>query len=349
MSSDKFSGLVRSGSSHSVSVSKHTGNAKNPKNIFHSNDEEGVTKKAPLKKHHAVESNANIQRVESGDSATNVQLIENDQVKENVQHIGIGNAEPNLQELTNDEGTYPNRQAIINESLSDNIQKLGQDKIAANMQQVPTGKGYASNVQAIPVEGNAANQQVINQTSTDANKQTFLNEDSVANNQVIESQANGENRQPTLNSSSSANNAKTDALQDVANKQGVGESLSTKNSQTIKISVPSLNIQSAPEDGPLGVNRKPTDKENLKDHFEVLPSDKLERAQVDVSSLISRTRPGTEQPSSVMNADIPVSINATLAAQQVEKNKRDAYLSRLASIKQKNNSLTSKLDGIEKL
>lgn len=351
MSGDKFSGLVRSGSSHSVSVSKHTGNAKNPKNIFHSNDEEGVTKEAPLKKHHAVESNADIQRVESGDLATNLQLIENDQVKENVQHIGIGNAAATLQELANATETSLNRQAVTNESLSDNIQKLGQDNIAANMQQVPTGKGYASNVQAIPVEGVAANQQVINQASTDANKQAFLHDDVDTNKQVIAPQANGGNRQPILNSTSSANHAKIAAPQAVANKQGVDESSFTKNSQTIEISVPSLNMQSAPEDGPLGVNRQLTDKENLKDHFEVLPSDKMERAQVDFGNSVSHSSSnGSEQPSStgnIKNGDKPVDLKAPLTAQQIAKNKRNAFHGRLAGIKRDVGSISLKLDAME--
>jgi len=350
MSGDDFSGLIRSGSSHSVSVSKHTGNAKNPKNIFHSDDDEGVTKKAPLKKHHAVESNANIQRVESGDSATNLQRIENDQVPENVQHVGIGIAAANIQELANGTGTSLNRQVVSNESPNDNIQKLGQDNIAANMQQVPTGKSLTSNIQAIPADGGAENQQLISQGSTDSNKQAFLNNDSVINKKAIALKVNDENRQPILNKTSSANNAKIVAIQAVANKQGVDESSFNKNSQTIEISVPSLNIQSAPEDGPMGLNRQATDKENLKDHFEVLSTNKTERAIVDFGSSVSQRNSGEEQPASSGKAqsdDKQAHVKASLTTQQVAKNKRDAFLGRLAGIKRDVGLISHKLDVME--
>ena len=351
MSGDNLSGLIRSGASHSVSVSKHTGNAKNPKNIFHSDDQEGAIKKAPLKKHHAVQKNTNIQRVDSGNSSSNVQRIENDQVQENIQLVGFGIAAPNFQELANGTDTSFNRQAVTNESLNDNVQKLGQDNSTANMQQVPIGKGFTSNVQTIPVEGVAANQQVINQASADPNKQSFLNNDSVTNNQVIAPQANGENRQPILNSISSANNAKIAALQANTNKQSVFESSFAKNSQTIAISVPSLNIQSAPEGGPMGVNRQPTEIENLNDHFEVLPSNKTDRARVDLGSSIVQFNTVAEQSSlngNPKHEDKTVHVKAPLTAQQVTKNKRDAFLGRLAGIKRDVGSISLKLDAMEK-
>lgn len=350
MRDDNFSGLIRSGSSHSVSVSKHTGDAKKPKNIFHSDDNQAAAKKTALKKHHAIESNANIQHVDSESSATNVQRIENDQVPENVLLVDIGIAEPNLQELANTEDTSLNRQSVINESLSDNIQKLGQDRIVANMQHGPTGNGYASNVQAIPVEGIAANQQVMSQASTDANKQPLPHDDSISNNQVIASQGHGENRQPLLNSASSANNAKIASLQAIANKQGVGESSFNKNSQTIEISVPSLNMQSAPEGGPVGVNRQTPDKESLKDHFEVLHSNKTERARVDFDSSVTHDNIEAKQPRLSSNAKLdvkPTDVKAPLTAQQVTKNKRDAFLGRLAGIKRDVGSISLKLDAME--
>jgi hypothetical protein len=350
MSDDKFSGLIRSGASHSVSVSKHTGNAKNPKNIFHSGNEDAPAKKGALKKHHDVESNANIQRVDSGGSATNVQRFEIDEVTENAQHVGIGIAAANIQELANGTGNSLNRQAVTNESLSDNIQKPGQDNIAVNMQQVPIGKGFVSNVQTIPVEGVVSNQQVINQASTDANKQTFQNNESVTNNQVIAPHSNGENRQPILNNISSANNAKIASLQAIANKQGVDESSFNKNSQTIEISVPSLNMQIAPVDGPMGLNRQPTEKINLKDHFEVLPSNNTERALVDFGGSVSLSNTGSEQFLSTGSAkydDSPVHVKVPLTDQQVKKNKRDAFIGRLAGIKRDVGSISLKLDAME--
>jgi hypothetical protein len=278
MSGDNLSGLIRSGTSHSVSVSKHTGNAQNPKNIFHSEDEEAGSKKTALKKQHVVESNANIQRVDSGDSAANLQRFATDEVLENVQNVGIGMAAPNLQEFTNSAGASPNQQAVINESLSDNIQKLGQDHMAANMQQVPTGKGFTSRVQVIPGEGIAANQQMINQASTNANK------------------------------------------------------------------------QSAHEAGPAVVNRQPTDKENLKDHFEVLPSSTIESARVNLGNSASQVSIGAEQPSSTGKGkqdDKPTHVTAALASQQVTKTKRDAFLGRLAGIKRDVGSISLKLDAMD--
>lgn len=350
MSGENFSGLIRSGASHSVSVSKHTGDAKNPKNIFHSDDEDAASKTTALKTHHSVESNANIQRVESGDSATNVQSLELDEVTENVQNVGVGIAALNLQEFSNSTSTPINQQVVINESLSDNIRKLGQDKIAANMQQVPIGQGFTSNVQVIPVEAIPANQQAIIQASTEANKQALPDDDSVANKRVIASHANGENRQPILNSTSSANNAKIAALQAIANKQGVGEIPSNGKSQTIESVAPALNMQSAQEAGPAGVNRHPTDQENLKDHFEVLPSDNIERARVNFGNLVSQESVEEDQSSSAGKGkqdDKPAHVKASLTTQQVTKNKRDAFLGRLAGIKRDVGSISLKLDAMD--
>lgn len=278
MSGDNLSGLIRSGTSHSVSVSKHTGNAQNPKNIFHSDDKEAAPEKTALKKQHVVESNANIQRVDSGDSAANVQRFETDEALENVQNVGIGMAAPNLQEFTNSAGASLNQQAVINESLSDNIQKLGQGHMAANMQQVPTGKESTSRVQVIPGEGIAANQQMIDQASSNANK------------------------------------------------------------------------QSVHEAGPAGVNRQPTDKENLKDHFVVLPSNTIESARVNFGKSASQVSMGTDQSSSTGKGkqdDKPAHVTAALTSQQVTKTKRDAFLGRLAGIKRDVGSISHKLDVME--
>ena len=229
MSGDNLSGLIRSGSSHSVSVSKHTGNAQNPKNIFHSDDEEAASEKPALKKQHVVESQANIQRVDSGESATNLQRFETDEVLENVQNVGVGIAAPNLQKFTNSAGA-------------------------------------------------SLNQQVIHQVSTDANK------------------------------------------------------------------------QSVHEAGPAGVNRQPTGKENLKDHFEVLPSNTIESARVNVDNSASQDSMGTEQPSSTGKGkqdDKPAHVKASLTAQQVTQTKRDAFLGRLAGIKRDVGSISHKLDVME--
>ena len=350
MSSDNFSGLIRSGSSHSVSVSKHTGNAKNPKNIFHSDDEDEASKNASLKKHNAVESNANIQHVGSGDSATNVQRFEIDEVLENVQNVGVEIATPSLQEFVNSTGSSLNQQTVINESQSDNIQKSGEGNMAAHMQQVSFGNGFTSNVQAIPAEVIAANQQVLNQASTDANKQKLPNDDSVANKQFIVSQANGENRQPILDNTSSANNVEIALRQAITNKQGVGESSFTKNSQTNETIAPTLNMQSAYEADPAGVNRQPTDNDNHKDHFEVLPSDHIERARVNFGSAVSQISTGAVQSSSADKGkqdDKRAHVKETLTSQQVTKNKRDAFLGRLAGIKRDVGSISLKLDAMD--
>lgn len=313
MSDDNFSGLIRSGATHSVSVSKHTGNAKNPKNIFNSVVEDETLKKTAPKKHHAVESNANIQPVNSGESETNVQLFEIEEVAENVQHVGIGVTAPNLQELANSKGTPLNRQVVINESLSDNIQKLGQDNMSANMAQVPIGKSFTGNVQAIPVEEVAANHQVINQAGMDTNQQTI-------------------------------------SLDVDANNQVVGQGPFNRNSQNLESFVPAVNMQSAPDDGPAGVNRQATNNKNLKDHFAVLPSSKLARARVNFGDSSSLSSGGSEQSPSKGDAkqDVkPVNLKAPSTAQQVTKNKRDAFLGRLAGIKRDVGSITLKLDAME--
>ena len=81
------------------------------------------------------------------------------------------------------------------------------------------------------------------------------------------------------------------------NNQGVGENSLDTNRQPIESTVPSLNMQGAPEDEPAGVNRQPTEKENLEDHFEDLPSDKIERGHVDFGSSVSQSNVDSQQPS----------------------------------------------------
>jgi hypothetical protein len=122
------------------------------------------------------------------------------------------------------------------------------------------------------------------------------------------------------------------------------------NQQMINQANTSANKQSVHEAGPAGVNRQPTDKENLKDHFEVLPSSTIESARVNLGNSASQVSMGTEQPSSTGKGkqdDKPAHVTAALTSQQVTKTKRDAFLGRLAGIKRDVGSISLKLDAMD--
>jgi hypothetical protein len=290
MGDSNFSGLIRSGASHSVSVSKHTGNAKNPKNIFNSEIDEAAAKKAAPKKHHAIESNGNSQRVDAEDRATNVQYVELEETPEHLQNVGHAIDAPNLQVLDNDLDLSVNRQAIFTQSPSDNLQKFDNNSTTEN-------------VQRIGVQNIAQNRQGLINEAVAVNTQALPPDNSAFNQQFIATQTNAVNRQ-------------------------------------------SLEIS-----GPAGLNRQQMDQDNFKDHFEVLPSDTIDRTRVDVGISVSQNRMEAQKTSPAVHVkrdDPAAMVKGLLTTQQVAKQKRDAFHGRLAGIKRDVGSISLKLDAMEK-
>ena len=415
MSEDNFSDVIRSGKSHGVSVSEHTGNAKTVRNKV-SSDEHDVEARKTAFERQSSENTANIQKASSGSTQTkeqsvsteksntnrqeinqgsevaaNVKSVKTESLKDNNQKIDSSSTAVNLQKVGNANITTNNQGFAKNKVIQDNDQKIpiggisnnnqavngavlksnvegidkgniatnkqnvGQGNISANDQKVPNGKGMSTNVQGIPVDGLVKNKQAIEQPSLEPNNQSLPKEQVAPNKQATQSVVNDKNLQPVLNGAPTTNDAKTQKLALEDNNQSLSEQAAEKNRQTVENQDPSLNMHRAPKDGAISANRHPTDKENLVDHFEVLPSEKIKRSEVDSGlSGSDSTSESKEifQKIKVKQQVSPQAAERTLAAQQAAKLKHDkfveAFHGRLAGIKRGVDELNGRLDVMEK-
>ena len=180
MNDDDFSGIVRSGSQHSVSVSEHTGNAKNPKNMVVSHEEETEARKRAFEQKAlaALEADkaqtaalaAQTEQVPASDAAANA----------NVQKVAADQAVTNRQAIPRAEGVATNVQNVATDVLEANHQQVGADTIQDNIQSIGNNKGAAPNVQTVSADVIAANQQKI---AADKKLENLITE---ATEQVIE-------------------------------------------------------------------------------------------------------------------------------------------------------------------
>ena len=385
MNDDDFSGLVRSGSQHSVTVSEHTGNAKTPKNMVVSHEEETEARKRAFEEKALAALDAekalaealaeHTEHVANTDAATraNVQNIAIDALKANQQKIGSDNIGSNVQDVSNGKGIASNVQNVPTDAITANQQKLTADKglsanrqgvatdvIEANRQGIPTDV-FAPNVQEIPVDGMAANLQSLdNGPALAPNLQGLPNEDVATNRQTLGQSGSAKNEQ----------GIPTDALN--ANKQPVGQGSLGPNQQTLTpapshqpnnqavgADAPSLNRQAAPEDAPLGPNRQGLDNKNIASHFATLPAGALERQTVDFSSStdtaskpIAKTAANTKPAAkSTMRPGKAPRPSMTVAEQQEAKVKRekmmDEFHGRVAGIKHNVDVLNERLSDFE--
>jgi len=415
MSDDNFSGLIRSGKSHGVSVSEHTGNAKTVRNKVSSDEHDVEARKNAFEKQSSNDK-ANIQKASSGispakvqsvstdksnnnqqeinqesEAATNVRGVNTESLKDNNQKIDSSTTAVNLQKVGNANVTTNNQGIAKNKAIQDNDQKIpiggisnnnqavnggvlksnvegigkdniatnkqnvGQGNISANNQKLPDDKGMSTNVQGIPVDGVVTNKQAIDQPSLSPSNQSLPKDQVALNKQVTQSAINGKNLQPALNGASTTNDAKTQkfALED--NNQSLSEQAAETNRLTVKNLDPSLNMHRAPKEGAIGANRQPTDKENFDDHFEVLPSETIERAEVDFGLLVTDSSAASQDTFPKIKVKQPASalaVERPLTAQQAAKLKHDkfveAFHGRLAGIKRGVDELNGKLDKMEK-
>lgn len=341
MGEDNFSGLVRSGKSHSVSVSERTGNAKTVRNNVSSDEQEIDARKTAFEKQSPEEktniqkansdstqskwqsvsidkSNSNRQQVNQGSVFTpNIGVVNTESFKDNNQKVDPSTAAVNLQKVATANATANNQGIVKNKAIQDNNQKIPNGGFSNNNQAV-NGGALKSNVQGIPIDGLVTNQQAIDQTGLSPNNQS-LPKDQVAPNKQ--------------------------AAQSVANN----------NSQPLENIDPGLNMHRAPRESVMGINRQPTDKENLDDHFEVLPSETVERAEVDFG--LSGSNGGSESLNTFLKIRVKKTENApaierSLTAQQAAKLKHDkfveAFHGRLAGIKRGVDELNGRLDVMEK-
>jgi hypothetical protein len=207
----------------------------------------------------------------------------------------------------------------------------------------------------MPVDGLVTNKQAIDQPSLEPSNQSLPNEQVAPNKQATQSVVNDKNLQPVLNGAPTTNDVKTQKLALEDNNQSLSEQAAEKNRQTVENLDPLLNMHRAPKDGAIGANRQPTDKENLDDHFEILPSEKIKRAENNSGLSVSDSSSESKEifPKIKVKQQVsPPASERTLAAQQAAKLKHDkfveAFHGRLAGIKRGVDELNGRLDVMEK-
>lgn len=364
MNDDDFSGLVRSGSQHSVSVSEHTGNAKTPKNMVVSHEEETEARKRAFEEKALAALDAEKALADALAEHTEHVLPDDTAADANIQ-IAASKEAVNRQGIAGDAAAKPNVQNISTDVFEANHQKVGTDKIQDNIQSVGNGKGIASNVQDIPVGGIAANVQGIgNGPAAAANLQTLPADDVSANRQSVGQDGNAKNQQGIPTDGISTNEQKLAKLGVQDNLQAVvQDSFSTHrqslapepsmapNNQAIGTDAPTLNRQAAPQDAPPGINRQGVGNDKIESHFETLPSTEVVRKKVDFPSGASATaNTKAAPPTAVKPGQTPRTL-MTAAEQQEAKLKReqmnDAFHGRLAGIKHNVDALNHRLSDLE--
>ncbi len=343
MAEEKFSGFIRSSKSHSVSVSEHTGNAKTVRNKVSSDEQVIEARKTAFEKQSA-EDKANIQKVHSDDK------------QETRQSVAADISKTNRQETNQGQGVIANTQDVpIGKPIQDNVQKIPSGGISRNNQAVNIG-AVTPNVQGVGKNNIATNQQNIGQGNVAANNQKVPKSNGISTNvQGVPVDGVVTNNQPLLNSASPANDGKAAKLALEDNKQVIAEQALDTNLQHLENLALSLNMHRVPEDGLTATNRQPTDKENLKDHFEVLPSEKIERAEVDFGLSVPVSSSESHEiflKIKVKQQEGAAVTDRPLTAQQAAKLKHDKYVEafrgRLAGIKRGVDALNGRLDVMEK-
>ena len=292
MKDDDFSGIVRSGTSHSVSVSEHTGNAKTPKNIVTSNPEETLAKKLAFEG----KSDADLyleQLAHTDDVANQAKLPPKTDATPSPKKATVtGPATQGKQAIAVDAGkTAPNIQGVSTETIAKNVQNIPTDALAANVQSVPTdvvqdnhqpldgdhkveanrqampeGAKSSPNVQGVPTDTLATNVQSVPTDAIDDNHQKVQGEPQAeANRQALPGSAPSSNNVqgvPTDTLAANVQGIPNKAVED--NHQKVGNPRVEANQQTIDKDTATPNVQPV-ADGTTSSNRatlEPTSARN---------------------------------------------------------------------------------------
>ena len=282
MHDDEFSNVVRSGAQHSVTVSERTGNAKTPKNIVTSNEEETEARRRAfeekeiaaleaekalaeaLAEHaeprdlHASTADNNIQKVNADKQTTNRQAVANDSAaKANVQNIDSEKLQDNIQSLTSDKRIESNRQGIATDAMADNQQSVVGNNIAANKQNIAGEKALQANHQGIPIDTLAANQQSVADDSIATNRQSVATDGIASNMQAIDNGTTLATHVQPLTKDDVAANRQTLGQQPPAKHvQGIPTDTATSNEQAIA-KLGGQNNQQSIEQNALAPNRQP--------------------------------------------------------------------------------------------
>jgi len=102
MSKDEFSGIVRSGAAHSVSVSERTGNAKTPKNIVRSDEEETLARAKAYEE--KSESDDYLEKISGNQGSAHIEKVSTGiaGVADKQKATGQGTDAANVQTVAND-------------------------------------------------------------------------------------------------------------------------------------------------------------------------------------------------------------------------------------------------------
>jgi len=308
MKDDDFSGIVRSGTSHSVSVSERTGNAKTPKNIVTSKAEETLEKKiafetksdddlyleqlghegegshptlptthgAPGAKEAVATKDPGAQPQaapqESSQTRPNIQGIAADKLAKNVQNIGTDALAANVQNISLDVIEANQQKIEGNDKLATNRQGLASDaQSAPNVQGVPIDT-IAANVQDVPVNTIAANTQNVPVDKVQANQQKLDGNSPITpNKQALANKASGgPNVQgvPIDTVAANVQGVPTDALED--NRQTLDKDALPANQQRIDEETAAANLQALPSKTE-GSNRAAFETDAATDNTQALP------------------------------------------------------------------------------
>ena len=247
MNDDDFSGIVRSGSQHSVSVSEHTGNAKTPKNVVVSHEEETEARKRAFEEKALAASNADKALAAALAEHTELRVSDNTTAA-NTQKAAANNEVLNRQGIAGEGAAKPNVQHISTDVLEANHQKVGTDKLQDNIQSVSNGKNMAANVQNISVDVIAANQQKLEgEKGIGTNKQDIPIDVIAANQQSVSHGNIATNTQKI---------AGEKAIE--TNRQGIPTDVIAPNVQDISSKPFTANNQAIAQDA-LGLNRQSLD------------------------------------------------------------------------------------------
>ena len=257
MNDDDFSGIVRSGSQHSVSVSEHTGNAKTPKNIVLSREEETEARKRAFEEKALAALEA--EKALAAALAEHTEHVASDgaSTDTNIQKAATNKDPINRQGIAGEVAAKPNVQNVSTDALETNKQKLGADKIQDNIQSVGNGKGTAANVQNIAADVMATNQQSVDSSKIATNKQSIAGEKSPeANRQGISTDVVAPNQQNVGGGNIAANKQNIAGEKAIeANRQGIPTDVIAPNVQNIPVGGIAANVQDI-SDKPLTANNQ---------------------------------------------------------------------------------------------
>jgi hypothetical protein len=298
MSDDDFSGLVRSGTQHSVSVSEHTGNAKTPKNVVVSHEEETEARKRAFEQKALAALEAERALAAALDEHTDNKVSDEAHADTNIQKVAADKQAANRQSLPGEEASKPNVQSVSTDAIEANRQKVGTDKIQDNIQSLGHDKGIGANVQGVSTEAIDANRQSIPTEGISANLQNVGNGNIAANNQNLAGEAAIQtNRQGVPTDSMSAN------VQDIpvghisANVQDIHSDTLPPNQQTIEQDstginrqgigngpAASANLQALPQDE-AGVNRQSLEGHDQSKNQQGIPTNSTDTNEQKLAKL----------------------------------------------------------------